>query len=127
MRKPLILFFAFIYLISISGVVISNFYCCGQFKKSSFFQNKIIAKDCKGKIEGPGCCDTKIHLIKVKDNHSPVDNFKVQPNKSDFNFTAELFTDLFSSIPFVNLNSIFHLPPLICKQHSYISQCVFRI
>ncbi len=127
MKRSLILFFTVAYLVSISGVVISNFYCCGQFKKSYLFQNKIISSSCKEKVEGPGCCDTQTKQIKVKDDHSSVDNFKVQPKESDFTFTAKLFTNLFSFQSSGISNSIFHIPPLICKEPSYISQCVFRI
>jgi hypothetical protein len=128
MKKSLILFFAFTYLISISGIAISNFYCCGKFKESYLFQTKILAKECKNKIAGPSCCDTHTKLIKVKDDHTSVDSFTIQAKSSDlYSVASNLSVETTGN----NINNffplLFDIPPLICKLPAYISQCVFRI
>ncbi|MBA3284245.1 MAG: hypothetical protein H0U27_04200, partial [Nitrosopumilus sp.] len=55
------------------------------------YQNGIIAKDCKNKDEGPGCCDTQTKLVKVKDNHAPVDGFKIQVQQTELGAIANTF------------------------------------
>jgi hypothetical protein len=128
MKKIAVIFFAALYLISISGVAVSSFYCCGKLKEIFVFQSKVTPKNCKGN-KLPGCCDTKTTLVKVKDDHSASQQFKLSAN--DFpinNFTALLFTGYLSCpVAEPSLLSLSHAPPLISDQPVYLSVNSFLI
>ena len=126
MKKITVIFFALLYLVSTAGVAWSNFYCCGKLKEVYFFSSKNSSKDCKGNKRS-GCCDTKSFSFKVKDNHSPSAQVKV--NGAD----VKLFNYPVSSVnlPCIAYKTysfaLAHAPPLISKQPVYISVCNFRI
>ena len=115
MKKGAVLFIAVLYLVSTSGVVWGNFYCCGKLKETFLFSSKElpkISKSCKGN-KVPGCCDTKTFFAKVKDNHSPSTEVKV--NAASCNtlmYSASVFNATFqnanSAVPF----ALTHAPPL---------------
>lgn len=129
MKRIAVIFFTLLYLISTSGVAYSSFYCCGKLKTTYFFKTQDLTKNCKGNKKLPGCCDTKTYFVKVKDNHSPSQQFKFPDN----NFSKQLFTvaQIFAhSLYSVNEETSFtfsHAPPLISKQPVYLSVCNFRI
>ena len=131
MKKVALIFITLSYLVSVSGVAWGNFYCCGKLKETFLFSSKEAAKfskNCKGD-KLPGCCDTKTFFSKVKDNHSPSQESKVNGTdgkKLFYSSTPALAVSqnrdfAYSAFPFL------HAPPLISKQPVYLSICVFRI
>src|SRR5690242_7488454 len=66
MKKAGIILLLSIYSLSIFGVTLKEFYCCGKLKSLTV----TISKDTEaGKGTDDGCCKTKYHSFKVKDNH----------------------------------------------------------
>ena len=63
MKKFTVILFAMLYLISSSGVAVSNFYCCGKLKAVSLVANTE-EKNCNAKSK-KGCCDNKSVTIKL--------------------------------------------------------------
>ncbi|HKR03259.1 MAG TPA: hypothetical protein VJY62_01380 [Bacteroidia bacterium] len=128
MKRIAVILFTLLYLVSASGIAISNFYCCGKLKETYLLNPKYISNDCKGN-KLPGCCDTKTVLIKVKDNHSPSQQLKSFTN--DFSIQlfggVHLINDIFLSADESPLFAFIHAPPLISKSPVYLSVCNFRI
>ena len=128
MKRIAVIFFTLIYLLSTSGVAWSNFYCCGKFKESYWFQFHNSSKDCKGNKKA-GCCDTKSFFAKVKDNHSPSSTIKVTGAKINALFYSTfvaVFNFRKASIEPLSF-AFLHAPPLISKQPVYLSLNNFRI
>ena len=129
MKRTATIFFALVYLMSTSGAVWSNFYCCGKWKETYFFKSKELSKDCRGNKKGPGCCNTKTFSFKVKDNHTP--STQVKANSADVTkFFSPTFISLFNSQHVSSETYSFaflHAPPFISKQPVYLAVCNFRI
>lgn len=130
MKKLAIIFFVLLYVVSTSGLTINYFYCCGKLKEISFLSNHTnFNKTCKGNKAIPGCCDTKATFLKIKDDHSPSQEFKVTPS----NYLTNLFGITHITIQsFFSLNesalyAYTHAPPLERKHPIYLSVCNFRI
>ena len=129
MKRITVILITLLYLVSTSGVALSNFYCCGKLKETFIFSHHDYGKDCKGNKKASGCCDTKTVYFKVKDNHSL--STEVKANGADFTkLLHNIFLPLFI---FQNASSqaasfaFLHAPPLISKQPVYLSVCNFRI
>lgn len=129
MKKITVILLTLLYLVSTSGMAISNFYCCGKLKETYIFNHHDYGKDCKGNKKTKGCCDTKTVYYKVKDNHSP--STEVKANSSDFSkFLFNPFIPLFIFQHASNQTNLFeflHAPPLISKQPVYLFVRNFRI
>jgi hypothetical protein len=76
MKKSIILFLTFFYLITASGVNISLHYCGGKLKSISFF-NHNNENSCCGKMMKKGCCKEKTITIKTNDNHNRISDLTV--------------------------------------------------
>ncbi len=128
MKKIILVFFTLLYLVSTSGITLSNFYCCGKLKETYIFSHHDYGKNCKGSKK-PGCCDTKTVCCQVKDNHSPSTKIKVGTPT----FNVIIHTTALSLFTFQNLNSetLFstnlHAPPLLSKQPVYLAVSNLRI
>jgi len=129
MKRIVVVFLTFFYILSTSGVAWSSFYCCGKLKETYFFTHNDNGKSCKQDKKMPGCCDTKTYFAKVKDSHSPSAELKFSQN----NFSQQLFTiassnmGAFSSWDESSYSALIHAPPLLSKQPVYLSVCNFRI
>ena len=129
MRRTTAILLTLIYLVSTSGIALSNFYCCGKLKETYFFSHHDYGKKCKGNKKASGCCDTKTIYYKVKDNHFPSTEVKAKGG----DFTKILFNAFLPLFIFQNASSqtasftFLHAPPLISKQPVYLSVCNFRI
>lgn len=129
MKKIVIIFFTLFYLISTSGIILNNFYCCGKLKTTSIFSFHDYGKSCKGN-QKPGCCDTKTVFLKIRDNQLP--STKVKVNSPDFikifhSTIASLFTFQYHNSETKLFALHYSPPPLISKQPIYLSVCNFRI
>ena len=128
-KRVSIVLIAAAYLISVSGVSGSNFYCCGKYKESYFFSHIISKTNCKEDLNAKDCCVTKVFFVKVKDNHSPSNELKVngaetitllQPFYSEIFHSQNIADDSQSSV-------LLHPPPLISKLPVYLSNEAFLI
>ncbi len=128
MKRITVILLTLLYFVSTSGVAVSNFYCCGKLKETYIFIHHDYGKNCKGSKKS-GCCDTKTVYFKVKDNHSPSTEVKVNTPDSQKLIHAAIL----SLFTLQNLDSetisfaYLHAPPLISKQPVYLAVCNFRI
>lgn len=131
MKKLAVIFLLLSYSMSIIGVTVKSFYCCGKLKSFSisFADNDQKKNSEKGGSFGNDCCKTKYQSFQVKDNHFITDEVKL-PSKY---FTQTVY-DLsgFSSFNLISLEAKCgyqtHAPPLLQRNIPlYISNCVYRI
>ena len=128
MKGIAIILFAALYLVSISGVAVSSFYCCGKLKETYVFYSTATPENCKGN-KLPGCCDTKTTLVKVKDNHSPAAPIKINCSDAVKIFCSSLagLNICTSYNPDKNFSTLIHAPPLPSERPVYLSVRSFRI
>ncbi|HLG33599.1 MAG TPA: hypothetical protein VI757_01860 [Bacteroidia bacterium] len=119
---------ALLYLLSVSGVAVNYFYCCGKFKEAYIFNCKSTPKNCKGN-KLPGCCETKTIIVKVKDSQSASHQLKVNTTNFSFNIFSGSQIAIESLISFSHsgLFALTHAPPFISKQPVYLAVNNFRI
>lgn len=127
MKQVSLILLLTIYSLSIFGVSLKEFYCCGKLKSVSF----AIADDSKDKCgkgdSKDGCCKTKYHFFKVKDKHL---------TSGELATPIKHYTDVVSFNPAyqsillpqpVEIINGSHAPPLHTGVPIYISNCVFRV
>lgn len=131
MKKFTLIFLILSYSISIIGMSIKSFYCCGKLKSISvsLANNEQKKNSEKSNSLDNDCCKTTYHSFQIKDNHFASD---------DVNVPAKYFTQIaydfneFSSLNFASQEAKYcyqtHAPPLLGKTIPlYISNCVYRI
>ena len=127
MKRITIILFTTVYFISISGVAVSYFFCCGKFKEAYIFHCKSLPENCKGN-KLPGCCETKTIVVKVKDTHAGSHQVKINPIKFSFSIfgypVISVENHSYSHSEFFTLT---HAPPLQSKHPRYLAVNNFRI
>lgn len=128
MKKASIIVLLSIYTLSIFGISIKEFYCCGNLKTvtlSVASQEKDQGEMANTKS---GCCETKYHFFKIKDSHL-VKGASTLPAKTFTDFIPFIFiepkTKIINGQPLAINGS--HAPPILSRVPIYISNCVFRI
>ena len=127
MKRLTAIFILGFYSISVLGIGIRQFYCCGNLKTVSISFNLEANEKCnKGDKKG-GCCKTEIQVLKVKDSHFGSKDVSISTKllevASDENFSHQLL--VFHSTP-RNISNSVHSPPII-DSPIYILNCVYRI
>ena len=118
-----------IYAISIFGIGIRKFYCCGKLKSFhvSFIQ-EVKENSAKRERGTNNCCKTTHQFFKVKDNHKAADNLINVP----FPFirlqgVIPIFETPVHFTEQITAANRTHAPPLGVAIPIYISNCDFRI
>jgi hypothetical protein len=127
MKKLLSILLIAIYSTATFGMTVKEFYCCGKLKS---FSVSFSANSKEKQNKESGCCKTKYHISKVKDNHTTPDAVA---------FTAKHFVHseiIFSALNIVPVNNIqlqesnaIHGPPPLLHGNTpiYIFIRVLRI
>lgn len=128
MKKIALILLITVYAVFTLGIGISEFYCCGKLKSISISYVKDAKEKCNKGDDKSGCCKTKHHFFKVKDNHIAAGDIS-NPAK---HFTGlHTFTPSVEVIVFANQQSFVanssHAPPLQNGAPIYILNCVYRI
>lgn len=110
------------------GFSTNDFYCCGKLKSSAIELTPSTKQTCSNRYEKKGCCESKLHFFKVKDNHLSGKDINIP----DYNFiNLNLFASATQQICFTSqLNVVIngsHSPPLYPGVPVYISNCIFII
>ena len=127
MKKGFVILLTITYLTMVSGISISNFYCCGKLKETHIYTYAHDAKDCKGDKSDAGCCDTKTTLLKIKDGHTTATEIQFNNYSTTFIAIYDVFigSDHASDLPLII--GFEHSPPIVSKNPIYISVNNFRI
>lgn len=87
MKKFFVIPIMFIYLLAVSGLMVTAHYCGQEIESLSFFSdnNKCIGGDCNDKPEeSDGCCKDKTIAAKVTNDQDAVSAFKLKPQPAEF-------------------------------------------
>lgn len=121
MKKAAIIFLAFVYVFSTTGIALKADYCCDKLQSVKL----ILANGAKDK---EGCCKVKYQSIKINDVHAASDVVTAPALAYSFIHTADFFFELNHINPKNNRQLInIHAPPLHAATPVYLSNCVFRI
>jgi hypothetical protein len=128
MKKIAIIFLLSIYTLSVLGVGIRQFYCCGKLKSTSITVLQEAKEKCGKSDKMKGCCKTKFKNFKVKDSHVSSDGItSFVKHFTDLHlFTPVFVTTTIVTQPLVVANTS-HAPPANHAVPAYIFYCVYRI
>jgi hypothetical protein len=130
MKRPVILFFTFVYLVVASGLSVNLHYCGGKIKDVSLFYTG--TKDdsgCCGKMKkSKGCCNNKSAILKVNDDQQYVSIVKYSPEQllSDYLVHSSVLSFLINQ-KFELIETVQHPPPLLSSSPIYICNRVLII
>jgi hypothetical protein len=69
MKKFVVILVLFSYAVSVTGLTVSSFYCCGKLKSTKIVFASTGKKSCTSKMGSKKCCRYDESFFKVKDNH----------------------------------------------------------
>jgi hypothetical protein len=128
MKKSSIIILILIYSISISGVGLKEFYCCGKLRSVTIALTGNKEEKCNNGDNKDGCCKSKYQLLKVNDKHL-ASFYSVLPFKNNIEFLSSFI--LFQPIIFSTCQKAViegsPSPPVHSGVPIYLSNCVFRI
>ncbi len=130
MKKLLLLFSLFLYLISASGIKINVHYCGGKLKQISFFDIKEKQGCCGNKIRSKGCCKNKTAFVKITDLHKSSVDLKLTEPYCQLTDQLLPVLELFFSAPAASADVSFYYyskPPDLSSPALYISNNTFLI
>ncbi|MBS1511667.1 MAG: hypothetical protein JST86_12550 [Bacteroidetes bacterium] len=128
MKKITLIFLITIYSLSVVGLGVRQFYCCGKLKSTTVTFVQEVKEKCSSSNAMKDCCKTKYQSLKVKDSHFGTDGI------TGF---VKHFTILHSTVPFFQETELISQPvTIVYKDHApppqngvavYIRNCVFLI
>lgn len=125
MKKLVLIFITVVYMLSVAGMAVNQFYCCGKLSSESV---SFLGSKQKETNDARGCCKTTHQYFKVKDAHFSSDHIS-SPEKY-FTVIQTSFPAFELSVPVilqaVSANNI-NAPPLIKNNPIYIFNCIYRI
>jgi len=125
MKKLALIFITLVYMLSVAGAAVNQFYCCGKLSSETV---SLIGSGQKENNDARGCCKTTHQYFKVKDAHISSDH--VSSPEKYFNFIQTNFPLIeilnFEKQKSFVANSI-NAPPLIPSNPIYIFNCTYRI
>jgi hypothetical protein len=69
MKKFVVILVFFSYAVSVTGLTVSKFYCCGKLKSTKIVFASTNKKSCTAKMGNKKCCKYDESFFKVSDNH----------------------------------------------------------
>ena len=128
MKKVAIILLTCIYSLSVLGINLKAFYCCGKLKTITLSLANVHSDKCGKGDNKTGCCKTKSQYLKVKDNHLATGDFtipiKYHIELASFDLPYQVNAFISDETKVINGS---HAPPLHSGIPIYISNCVFRI
>lgn len=128
MKKASLIILLCLYALSISGIGIKQFYCCGELSSTTISFVQEVKEKCGQEDRMADCCRTNFTSLKVKDNHIAADGI-YSPVKQFINL--HLLTLPFQVPVLVNqpmdVACSSHPPPVQLTVHSNILHCIYRI
>lgn len=114
MKKFLSILLILIYSTATFGMTVKEFYCCGKLASVSISFNADSKKTCGNKVKSGGCCKTKFHFSKIKDNHQAADALKLPVKHiAHLDIYLPVLNSDNTSIAQVNTASGVHDPPIL--------------
>ena len=128
MKKLLSILLLTIYSVATFGMSVKQLYCCGNLKSVSISINIADKEKNEKQTKNNGCCKTKYHSFKVKDNH--ITSNKIILTEKQFvyifNYPVALTSIIFPNSTPDSFNTI-HGPLFSSGVPLYVYNCIFRI
>jgi hypothetical protein len=126
MKKFVVILVLFSYAVSVTGLTVSSFYCCGKLKSTKIVFASTNKKTCTGKMSGRKCCKYDESFFKINDNHfgSTVEFVPDAPVAEIVYFNANSFLEKNLSNLIIHCSNA---PPPKSLQPQYLLNCNFRI
>lgn len=128
MKKCILILLMGFYAVSIAGISIKTFYCCGKLKSTTLSFIERSKEKCSKASGMSGCCKTTFHAFKVNDSHIGADvsewSHALFPEATVFNTVVTRLGEWPQQS--VSLNPS-HAPPFYNTVPLHISYCVYRI
>ncbi|MDR0792107.1 MAG: hypothetical protein LBE82_02275 [Chitinophagaceae bacterium] len=126
MKKFVVILVLFSYTVSVTGLTVSRFYCCGKLKSTEIVFESNHKKGCTSKQDGRKCCKYNDSFFKVSDNHfGSTAHFVVDAPVAGLAYfdTCSFLEKNFSALVLHRSNA----PPPKSLQPQYLLNCNFRI
>jgi len=129
MKKGLTILFLLLYGLSVFGIGLKEIYCCGKLKTVTVVVTVNDKHKCNKNHEHKGCCQSKYHYFKVKDNHlsTVATPIAVKSSVEIHSFDLSLWQPCFNSFQPKSVVNGSHAPPLHNGIPIHIYNCVYRI
>lgn len=128
MKKIAIIFLLNVYTLSVLGIGIRQFYCCGKLKSTTITFIQEVKEKCGMSDAMKNCCKTKFKNFKVKDNHIFSDGFiSLVKHFTLLHIIPSSHNESISANQFYTITGTSHAPPLKQGIPIYILHCVYRI
>jgi hypothetical protein len=126
MKKFVVILVLFSYAVAVTGLTVSNFYCCNKLRSTKIVFASTDKKNCTPKPDKKKCCRYDESFFKVNDNHV-ASSVEFVPNLpavdivyfDNYSFLEKKFSGLI--IHYANAPPPKPLPP------QYLLNCNFRI
>ncbi len=128
MKQIALILLIHVYFLSIFGLGVKQFYCCGNLESTSFSFLQDDNKKCGKEDKQTDCCKTKYQIFKVKDTHLAADgiNSLAKPIAHQHIVSPSFELTIWASEPKC-INNKIHAPPVYPNTSIYILHCVYRI
>lgn len=128
MKKIALILLISIYSLSMFGIGIREFYCCGQLQSATISFVQETKKKCSNDDSMSDCCKTKFKSFKVKDSHIPADGIS-SPVKhfTDLHLLTPFFEEVILANMPMDIANASHAPPPEHGIPLYILVCTYRI
>ncbi|HXI01170.1 MAG TPA: hypothetical protein VNI52_12960 [Sphingobacteriaceae bacterium] len=126
MKRLAVILLLTLYTISVMGVGITKFYCCGKLTSTSLLNNSNFSK--AEKKSKAGCCETTRASFKVKDSHMASSGKSIDVNV--FDLPPIVISYLLPPPPLIKESVVAfdsQAPPGSDGSPIYILNCTYRI
>lgn len=128
MKKFSLILLVCIYSLSVLGIGIKQFYCCGKLKSTAISFVQAAKEKCDKDNSMEGCCKTTFKNLKVKDTHIAAEGIikPVKPFTDLHLFASYLIVTRMANEPLAVAN-VSNAPPLYHGVPVYVLHCVYLI
>ena len=129
MKKIAAILLITIYSLSVLGIGVRQFYCCGKLKSTNLTFIQEVKEKCGKSDAMKGCCKTKFHSLKIKDSHVAADGITgfVKHFSELYVVTPSFEVKTIANEPVVVANTSHAPPPKLHGVPIYILNCTYRI
>lgn len=128
MKRVTAIWLLLLYSLTLVGLGVKQFYCCGKLMETSLGLASSAEHHCKMDEQKKGCCETAFKTLKVEDSHFSAEGVNIP---ATFFFTlAGLQVPTWNIEPLIERPYHIHYghgPPLYSSIPTYMLNCIYRI
>jgi hypothetical protein len=128
MRRVTAISLLLLYSLTLVGLGVKQFYCCGKLMETSLGLANSTVHHCKMDEQKKGCCETAFKTLKVEDSHFSAEGVNIP---ATFFFTlVGIAIHSWTIEPLIERPYYIHYgngPPLYSCIPTYMLNCIYRI